>query len=91
MLNGLRRAVAVLLALSADSPFSQGGPQRVRLAPDGDLPGVPRTGTARWFAGYADNVYALDALIASGALADLSFPWWDVLLAAGAGDGSRFG
>ena len=44
MLNGLRRAVSILLALSADSPFSQGGPQRVRLAPDGDLPGVPAHG-----------------------------------------------
>jgi gamma-glutamyl:cysteine ligase YbdK (ATP-grasp superfamily) len=53
----------------------------------------PRTGTARWSAGYADNVDALDALIASGALPDLSFPWWDVRLqpVPGTGRGSGDG
>jgi hypothetical protein len=40
----------------------------------------PRTGTARWFAGYSDYVVAVDALIASGALSDPSFLWWDVRL-----------
>jgi glutamate---cysteine ligase / carboxylate-amine ligase len=40
----------------------------------------PRTGIARRFTDYSDYVRALDALIASGALPDPSFLWWDVRL-----------
>ena len=42
--------------------------------------GFPRTGTARRFSSYAEYVEAVDALIASGAIADPSFLWWDVRL-----------
>jgi glutamate---cysteine ligase / carboxylate-amine ligase len=42
--------------------------------------GFPRTGTARWFADYADYVRTIDVLIASGALPDPSYLWWDVRL-----------
>ncbi len=40
----------------------------------------PRTGTARWFGDYSDYVETVDALIASGALPDPTFLWWDVPL-----------
>jgi carboxylate-amine ligase len=42
--------------------------------------GFPRTGTARSFENYADYVETVDALIASGALPDPTFLWWDVRL-----------
>ncbi len=53
-LNGLRVAVPVLLALSANSPFSQGRDSGFASARTVILQGFPRTGTARSFAGYAD-------------------------------------
>jgi len=80
VLNGLRRVVPVLLALSANSPFCQGRDTGFASARTVIFQGFPRTGTARSFAGYEDYVGAVDALIASGALPDPSFIWWDVRL-----------
>jgi carboxylate-amine ligase len=40
----------------------------------------PRSGPPRFFADYADYVQAIDALIASTAIPDPSFVWWDVRL-----------
>jgi glutamate---cysteine ligase / carboxylate-amine ligase len=80
LLNGLREVVPVLLALSANSPFSGGRDSGFASARTVIFQGFPRTGTARWFAGYSDYVEAVDALIASGALPDPSFLWWDVRL-----------
>jgi glutamate---cysteine ligase / carboxylate-amine ligase len=80
VLNGLRCAVPVVLALSANSPFSQGRDTGFASARTVILQGFPRTGTARRFADYADYVEAVDALVASGALPDPSFLWWDVRL-----------
>jgi gamma-glutamyl:cysteine ligase YbdK (ATP-grasp superfamily) len=40
----------------------------------------PRAGPPRSFRGYAAYVEAVDALIASGAVPDPSFLWWDVRL-----------
>ena len=80
VLNGLRAAVPVLLALSANSPFSQGRDSGFASSRTVIFQGFPRTGTARRFAGYADYVGAVDLLIASGAQPDPSFLWWDVRL-----------
>jgi carboxylate-amine ligase len=80
LLNGLREVVPVLLALSANSPFSQGRDSGFASARTVIFQGFPRTGTARWFADYTDHVEAVDPLIASGALPDPSFLWWDVRL-----------
>ena len=80
VLNGLRAAVPVLLALSANSPFSQRRDSGFASSRTVIFQGFPRTGTARAFSGYADYVEALDGLIASGALPDPSFLWWDVRL-----------
>jgi Glutamate-cysteine ligase family 2(GCS2) len=38
----------------------------------------PRTGPPRFFANYPDYVETVDELIASGAIPDPSFLWWDV-------------
>jgi glutamate---cysteine ligase / carboxylate-amine ligase len=80
LLNGLREVVPVLVALAANSPFTGGRDSGFASARTVIFQAFPRTGTARWFAGYGDYVEAVDALIASGALPDPSFLWWDVRL-----------
>ena len=80
LLNGFRNQVPLLLALSANSPFSQGRDSGFASIRTAIFQGFPRTGTARWFADYSDYVGAVDALIGSGALPDPSFLWWDVRL-----------
>jgi len=80
LLNGLRRSSPVLLALSANSPFWQGRDSGFASARTVIFQAFPRTGLPQFFAGYADYVEELDALIASGALPDPSFLWWDVRL-----------
>ena len=80
LLNGLRRNIPVLLALSANSPFSHGRDSGFASARTLIFQAFPRTGLPRHFAGYADYVEAVDALIASRALPDPSFLWWDVRL-----------
>jgi glutamate---cysteine ligase / carboxylate-amine ligase len=80
LLNGFRNQVPLLLALSANSPFSHERDTGFASMRTTIFQGFPRTGTARWFADYADYVHAADALIASGALPDPSFLWWDVRL-----------
>jgi glutamate---cysteine ligase / carboxylate-amine ligase len=80
LLNGFRNQVPLLLALSANSPFSHERDTGFASMRTTIFQGFPRTGTARWFADYADYVRAADALIGSGALPDPSFLWWDVRL-----------
>jgi glutamate---cysteine ligase / carboxylate-amine ligase len=80
LMNGLREAVPILIALSANSPFSQGRDSGFASVRTVIFHGFPRTGTARWFGDYTDYVETVDALIASGALPDPTFLWWDVRL-----------
>ena len=69
-----------LLALSANSPFWQGLDSGFASARTVIFQAFPRTGPPRYFADYGDYVEAIDALIASGAIRDPSFLWWDVRL-----------
>ena len=78
LLNGLRRSVPVLLALSANSPFSQGRDGGFDSMRTVIFQAFPRTGPPPPFAGYADYVDALDAVIGPGAVPDPNFFWWDV-------------
>lgn len=80
LLNGLRHRVPVLLALSANSPFWQGRDCGFVSARTLIFQAFPRAGPPRFFADYADYVDTVDALIASGAIRDPSFLWWDVRL-----------
>jgi glutamate---cysteine ligase / carboxylate-amine ligase len=80
LLNGLRRNIPVLLALSANSPFWQGRDSGFASARTVIFQAFPRSGPPRFFADYADYVEAVDALIAPGAVRDPSFLWWDVRL-----------
>jgi carboxylate-amine ligase len=76
----LRTAVPVLLALSANSPFSHSGETGFASTRTVIFQGFPRTGPPRRFGSYCAYVEAVDVLIASGALPDPSFLWWDVRL-----------
>jgi glutamate---cysteine ligase / carboxylate-amine ligase len=80
LLNGLRRNVPVLLGLSANSPFWQGRDCGFASARTVIFQAFPRSGPPRFFADYADYVETVDELIASGAIPDPSFLWWDVRL-----------
>jgi len=80
LLNGLRRNIPVLLALSGNSPFWQGRDSGFASARTVIFQAFPRTGPPRFFADYADYVDTVDELIASGAIPDPSFLWWDVRL-----------
>ena len=80
VLNGLRRSIPVLLALSANSPFWRGGDTGFASARTPIFQAFPRAGPPRFFADYFDYIEAVDALIAPGAIPDPSFLWWDVRL-----------
>jgi glutamate---cysteine ligase / carboxylate-amine ligase len=80
LLNGLRRNIPVLLALSANSPYWQGLESGFASARTVIFQAFPRTGPPRFFADYSDYVETVDMLIASGAISDPSFLWWDVRL-----------
>jgi glutamate---cysteine ligase / carboxylate-amine ligase len=80
LLNALRSVVPILLALSANSPFSDrcdSGFASVRRVL---FQAFPRTGTPRTFANYRDYVDAVEGLVAPGAVPDASFLWWDMRL-----------
>ena len=78
VLNGLCRNAPVLLALSGNSPFWHGCDSGFASSRTVIFQAFPRTGLPRHFDSYGDYVEAVDALIASGALPDPSFLWWDV-------------
>ena len=78
LLNGLRRSVPILIALSANSPFWNGRDGGFASMRTVIFQAFPRTGLPRSFSGYADYVDALEAVIGAGAVPDPSFFWWDV-------------
>jgi carboxylate-amine ligase len=80
LLNGLRRNIPVLLALSANSPFWRGRDCGFASARTVIFQAFPRTGPPRLFADFAEYVETVDVLIGSGAIPDPSFLWWDVRL-----------
>src|SRR4051812_20528238 len=80
VLNGLRRNLPLLLALSANSPFVQGRDSGFASARTVTFQAFPRSGPPRRFADYAEYVDGVDALVASTAIPDPSFIWWDVRL-----------
>lgn len=80
VLRRLRNNLPLLVALSANSPFSDGRDSGFASARTVVFDRFPRTGPPRAFGCYADYVEGLDSLMASGALPDPTFLWWDVRL-----------
>jgi carboxylate-amine ligase len=80
VMNRLRENVPMLLALSANSPFLHGRDGGFASTRTLIFGGFPRTGAPRRFSSYSEYVASIDALIASGAVPDPTFFWWDVRL-----------
>jgi len=80
VLNRIRESVPVLIALSSNSPFTGGRDGGFASSRTSIFGGFPRTGPPRPFSSYFDYVEAVDALIASRAIPDPTFLWWDVRL-----------
>jgi glutamate---cysteine ligase / carboxylate-amine ligase len=80
VMNRLREGVPMLLALSANSPFLHGRDGGFASTRTLIFGGFPRTGAPRRFGSYSEYVASIDALIASGAVPDPTFFWWDVRL-----------
>jgi carboxylate-amine ligase len=79
-LNQMRAHVPLLLALSANSPYWQGRDTGLASARTPLFQAFPRVGIPRVFSSYADWARSIDLLIASDALEDHTYLWWDVRL-----------
>jgi glutamate---cysteine ligase / carboxylate-amine ligase len=79
-LDGLRDDLPLLLALSANSPYWGGADSGFASMRTPLFSMFPRTGIPRAFGSYADYVHAIHPLIASGALPDAGYLWWDARL-----------
>jgi glutamate---cysteine ligase / carboxylate-amine ligase len=80
VLNGLRRNVPILLALSANSPFWRGRDGGFASSRTVIFGAFPRTGLPRHFVSYSDYVDALDELVVSRSVSNPSVVWWDIRL-----------
>jgi carboxylate-amine ligase len=78
LVNRLRAHLPLLLALSANSPFSQGRDTGFASARTPLFQAFPRVGIPRRFEDYRDWVEAVDALIRCDAIPEPTFVWWDV-------------
>jgi glutamate---cysteine ligase / carboxylate-amine ligase len=76
--NRLRAHLPLLLALSANSPFSQGRDTGLASARTPLFQAFPRVGIPRRFDDYRDYVAAVDQLLRLGAFPEPTFLWWDV-------------
>ena len=76
--NRMRAHVALLLALSVNSPFWQGRDTGLASARTPLFQAFPRVGIPRRFADYSEWVEAVDLLIRCDAFPEPTFLWWDV-------------
>jgi carboxylate-amine ligase len=79
-LNGLRRDLPVLLALSANSPYWCGSDTGFASARTPIFSMFPRVGIPRHFGDYDEYVRSIDPLLRSGAIPDVGYLWWDARL-----------
>src|SRR4051812_24787983 len=78
--NSIRAHIPVLLALSANSPFTRGQDSGLASARTPVFQAFPRTGIPRAMTSYAAYVEAIDVLLRCGAIPEPTFVWWDVRL-----------
>jgi carboxylate-amine ligase len=79
-LDGLRDDLPLLLALSANSPFWRGCDSGFASMRSPIFSMFPRVGIPRRFGSYARYVAAVERMLASVAIPDPSFLWWDARL-----------
>jgi glutamate---cysteine ligase / carboxylate-amine ligase len=80
VLRRMRECVPLLVALSANSPFSEGRDTGFASTRTVTFDGFPRTGLPRAFGSYGEYVDAIDALICSQLVPDSTYLWWDTRL-----------
>src|SRR4051794_8124811 len=78
--NGIRAHIPVLLALSANSPFTRGSDSGLASARTPVFQAFPRTGIPRAMGSYPEYIEAIDVLLRCGAIPEPTFIWWDVRL-----------
>jgi carboxylate-amine ligase len=78
--DGMRHHIPVLLALSANSPFTRGVDTGLASARTPVFQAFPRTGLPRAFGTYGAYVEAIDVLLRCGAIPEPTFIWWDLRL-----------
>jgi carboxylate-amine ligase len=76
--NSLRGHLALLLAISANSPFWQGRDTGLASARVPIFQAFPRVGTPRAFDNYDHYVETVDLLLRCGAFPEPTFLWWDI-------------
>lgn len=76
--NGMRRWIPLLQALGANSPFWHGVDSGLQSARTIVSHSLPRTGTPRAFAGWADCARMLEELVRVGELDGFGSLWWDM-------------
>ena len=76
--NRLRGHLALLLAISANSPFWQGRDTGLASARIPIFQAFPRVGVPRAFADYAEYVETVDVLLRCEAFPEPTFLWWDI-------------
>ena len=79
-LDGMRHHIPVLLALSANSPYTRGNDSGLASARTPVFQAFPRTGLPRAFGSYETYVEAIDVLLRCGAIPEPTFVWWDLRL-----------
>jgi glutamate---cysteine ligase / carboxylate-amine ligase len=79
-LDGMRRDLPLLLALSANSPYWQGRDTGLTSVRTPIFSMFPRVGIPRAFGSYGAYVDAVEAVVACRAVPDPSFLWWDARL-----------
>jgi carboxylate-amine ligase len=76
--NRLRGHLALLLAISANSPFWQGRDTGLASARIPIFQAFPRVGIPRGFEDYEHYVETVDLLVRCGAFPEPTFLWWDI-------------
>ena len=78
VMNQVRYFLPHLLALSTSSPFWQGRDTGLKSYRSVVFETLPRTGIPQQFSSYSDYRDYVDALLATGSLAEPTHIWWDV-------------
>jgi carboxylate-amine ligase len=76
--DGIRRYLPLLLALSTNSPYWQGERTGLMSARTPVFRGFPRSGIPPHYGSWEIYSRRVERMVASGAISDYTFLWWDV-------------
>jgi glutamate---cysteine ligase / carboxylate-amine ligase len=76
--NGMRVHLAILLALSTNSPFWRGAPTGLMSTRTPIFKLLPRVGVPQRFESWSDYQSRIEFMVDAGVVPDYTFLWWDV-------------